>query len=50
MLTTLVNQIKVYGAVWVPTDLAKSFVIICVSRGIIATGGIVSNGCQLFTI
>lgn len=50
MITMLVNQLYTYGAVWVPSHLAKAFVLICVSRGIIVTEGIVANGCQLFTI
>lgn len=50
MLTSLVNQLYTYGAVWVPTHLAKSFVIICASRGLVAIEGIVANGNQLFTI
>lgn len=50
MLTILVNQIKVYGAVWVPADLAKAFILLCASRGIVAIEGIVANGNQLFTI
>ena len=50
MLTLLVNQIQSFGAVWVPSHLAKSFILLCASRGIIAIEGAVANGCQLFTI
>lgn len=50
MLTSLVNQIQSMGAVWVPSNLAKSFIILCASRGIVAIEGIVMNGNQLFTI
>lgn len=50
MLTTLVNQIQSMGAVWVPANLTKAFILLCASRGIVAIEGIVQNGNQLFTI
>lgn len=50
MITSFVNQLQGFGAVWVPKHLSKQFILICVSRGIIVSGGIIKEGMQLFTI